>query len=140
MNSHTLFACLSLHDSVSTQIEPETAFFGAEQMIVLTVIGRLLIVLALALLGLGVYLWLSGEQITQAAGQLWFALDVGSLNFAQVIVQRHLSMPWLWDDFIVPHLLVLPAWEAILWVFIALMVLGGILSLPGRSKKHRTFR
>lgn len=109
-------------------------------MIVLTVIGRLLIVLALALLGLGVYLWLSGAEITQAAGQLWFSLDVGSLNFTQVIVQRHLSMPWLWDDYIVTHLLVLPAWEAILWVFIGLMVLGGILSFPGRSKKHRTFK
>ena len=109
-------------------------------MIVLVVIGRLLIVLALALLGLGVYLWLSGAEITHPAGQLWFTLDVNSLNFAQVVVQRHLSMPWLWDDFIVAWLLVMPAWESILWVFMTLMILGGILGLPGRARRHRTFK
>lgn len=108
-------------------------------MIVLVVIGRILIVLALALLGLGVYLWLSGAEITQAAGQLWFALHVESLNFAQVLVQRHLSMPWLWDEFIVTWLLVMPAWESILWVFMSLMILGGLLSLPGRARRQRTF-
>ena len=109
-------------------------------MIVLVVIGRILIVLALALLGLGVYLWLSGAEITQQAGQFWFALEVSRLNFAQVIVQRPLSLPWLWDDFIVAWLLVMPAWESILWVFMTLMVLGGLLSLPGRARRHRTFK
>jgi len=114
---------------------------GTKQMIVLVVIGRLLIVLALALLGLGVYLWLSGAEITQQTGQLWYNLHVASLNFSQVIVQKHLSMPFLWDDFIVPALLNQPAWESILWVFITLMILGGIMSLPGRaSRRHRTFK
>lgn len=106
-------------------------------MIVLVALGRLLIALALALFGLGVWLWLSGADIMQPAGKLWYDLHVGSLNMAQVVVQRWLNMPGLWDDFFVARLLVLPAWEAILWVFIALMVLGGALVAAARRRQRR---
>ena len=86
-------------------------------MVILTFLGRLLVVLALGVLGLGLWLWLSGADVTQQAGQLWFAMDLESLNGAQVLIQRHLHLPWLWDEGVVP-LLRRPTWEAILWLVI----------------------
>ncbi len=111
-------------------------------MVVFTLLGWIFILLALGLLALGLFLWLSGQDVTQQLGQLWFGLDSFSLNFAQVIVQRHLRLPALWDEGIVPYLLLQPAWESILWLFIGLMVLGGLLSLLGtrRRKRRSSFR
>ena len=106
-------------------------------MIVLQVFKWLFFVLAFVFLGLGIWLWLAGEDITKAAGALWYGLDVVSLNLTQVIVQRHLHLPALWDDAIVPYLLQRPAWESILWLFIGFMVAGGLLSIPGRQPKRR---
>lgn len=111
--------------------------FVAEMlMIVVRILGRLLVLIGLLVLALGLWLWLTGEDITAPAGQLWFSLDVASLNFAQVIVQRHLNLPSVWDDGIVP-LLHRPTWEAILWLFLGGMVVGGLLLLIGRSRRRR---
>ncbi|WP_425406739.1 hypothetical protein [Hwanghaeella sp.] len=106
-------------------------------MVVLRIVQWLFFLLAFVFLGLGIWLWLAGEDITKAAGALWYALDVSSLNLAQVIVQRHLHLPALWDDAIVPYLLQRPAWESILWLFIGLMVLGGLVSLIARRPRRR---
>lgn len=106
-------------------------------MVVLRIVQWLFFLLAFIFLGLGIWLWLAGEDITKAAGALWYALDVSSLNLAQVIVQRHLHLPALWDDAIVPYLLQRPAWESILWLFIGLMVLGGLVSLIARRPRRR---
>ncbi len=105
-------------------------------MAVLTFIGRVFVVLALAALALGLGLWLSGAEITRPAGELWFALDSGSLNGLQVLIQRHLRLPDLWDGGIVP-LLNRPAWEAILWLVIGGLVIGGLFLLGGRRRKPR---
>ncbi|MEQ9642017.1 MAG: hypothetical protein RIM84_18485 [Alphaproteobacteria bacterium] len=43
-----------------------------------------------------------------SAGELWFRLDVESLNLVQAVTQRYLA-PWLWDPAIVT-LLQWPAW------------------------------
>lgn len=110
-------------------------------MIVLRFLRWLFLILAFFFLGLGIWLWLAGEDITKSAGALWYSLDVSSLNLTQVIIQRHLHLPGLWDNAIVPYLLQRAAWESILWMFIGLMVLGGLLSLIGRHpRRRRTFR
>lgn len=111
-------------------------------MVVFVFLGWIFILAALCLLGLGLWLWLSGQDITQQLGQLWFGLDSFSLNLAQVVVQRHLRIPALWDDGIVPYLLLQPAWESILWVFIGLLIVGGLLTLLGsrRKKRRSSFR
>jgi len=111
-------------------------------MVVFALLGWFFILVALGLLVLGLWLWLSGQDVTQQMGQLWYSLDSGSLPLAQTIVERHLRLPSLWQDVIVPHLLTQPAWEGILWLFIGLMVLGGLLSLLGsrRKKRRSSFR
>ncbi|MBP5856260.1 hypothetical protein KAJ83_04520 [Marivibrio halodurans] len=106
-------------------------------MVVLTFLGRLLVIFALAMLGLGLWLWLSGADVTQQAGQLWYVLDRVSLNGAQVLVQRHLHLPWLWDSGILP-LLRRPAWEAVLWLVIGGLATGGLLLVISRRRARRS--
>lgn len=105
-------------------------------MFVLNYLGRFFIILALAVLGISVWLWLAGENITLPGGQLWFTLDNATLNYFQVIVQRHLSAPALWDDFVVPYLLQPPAWKGLIGSFIALMIVGGILLLITKKREN----
>lgn len=107
-------------------------------MIVVNIIGRFFIILALGLLTLGLILWLTGEDVTQPAGQLWYNLHVESLNLTQVVVQRHLRLPALWDDFILPQLLVRPAWESLILLFMAFFILGGVLASIGRTVRRRS--
>ena len=93
--------------------------------------------LGFAALALGLWLWLSGEDVTQPAGRLWTTLDFTTYNHLQVVVQRHLNLPGLWDGGILP-LLKQPAWEAVLWIFLGGMLLGGLLLFIGRARKRRT--
>ena len=89
-------------------------------------LGKVFIILALILLSIGVYLWLSGIDMQQAGGAIWFQLHRESLQFAQVGIDRHLNASWLWL-FIQNQLLTLPIWDGILRVFISFMIIGGFL-------------
>ena len=111
-------------------------------MIVLRLLGRLFLTLALALLGLGVALWLAGQEITTSAGALWYELHVPSLQYFQVVLERHLGLSGIWQDWIQNGLLQLPAWDAILRLFVWLMILAGILLFLGRdrNKPRHSFR
>ena len=106
-------------------------------MIVLRIIGRLLLILAMVMLIGGLAIWLFGADVTQATGKAWFEAHVASLNFSQVIVQRHLHLPGAWD-FIVKYLLTRPVWETIIIVFVVLLVLGGVLIRLGRPPQRRS--
>lgn len=105
-------------------------------MAVLRFLGRLFTLLALFLLGLGIYIWLDGRA-TDKAGQVWFETSQFTLNYAQVIIQRHLGLDRFWFDSVLPYLQ-RPAWEAILWAVIALLIAGGVLIFLGRSRRRRT--
>ena len=72
--------------------------------------GWLLILAALAALGneLGVALE-HGAYRPIAAGELWYRLDVSSLNLVQAITQRYLH-PVLWDP-VIAGILQWPAWS-----------------------------
>ncbi len=106
-------------------------------MIVLRITGRLFIALALIAFTAGLVVWLFGADVTELAGKAWFDADPASLNFAQVIVQRYLSIPALWDAVIVPHLLARPLWEAIIVVFVLFLVLGALLMGLGQRRRRR---
>lgn len=106
-------------------------------MIVLRIAGRFFIILAMVVLVLGLAVWLFGADVTQPTGKAWFDAHVGSLNFSQVIIQRHLHLPALWDRVVVPHLLARPVWESITIVFVVLLVLGGLLIRIGRPRLRK---
>ena len=107
-------------------------------MIVLRILGRLLIILSMIMLIRTLAVWLFGADITQPTGKAWFEAHVASLNFSHVIIQRHLQLPGLWDSVIVPNLLTRPVWEAIIIVFVVLLVLGGLFIRIGQPRQRRT--
>ncbi len=106
-------------------------------MAVLHLIRRLLILLALVLLGLGVWLWLAGYDVTLATGQIWYDLHASSLNLIQAAVQRYLH-PAIWEDAAVP-LLLRAFWEMVVGGFIVLLALAGLLSFFA-DRPERTSR
>jgi hypothetical protein len=100
-------------------------------------IGRTLawILLLLALLAAGhdglSYLK-TGSYAPTELGALWYAVDRGSLNLVQAVIERYIH-PVLWQDVIFP-LLVGPAW-LVLGGFA--VVLGILFGRGGRKKKRR---
>jgi glycosyltransferase involved in cell wall biosynthesis len=93
------------------------------------VAGWVLLFLAVAALGYEVLLaTVGGTRRVIAAGELWYALDPGSLNFAQAITQRYLH-PALWDP-ILQSVLTWPAWSLLSAPGIALVV-----ALSGRRSR-----
>lgn len=105
-------------------------------MVILRIIGRLFIALALFTMVAGITIWLRGIDIMARFGQLWYNADIASISMAQVIVQRHLRIPAFWDGVIVPYLLLRPAWEAMIILFIVFLVLGGLLVRLGRRRRR----
>jgi hypothetical protein len=72
--------------------------------------GAGLLALGLAALGYEVLLALqTGSYRMLAAGELWYALDRGSLNLVQAVIQRHVH-PALWDP-LLASILMWPAWS-----------------------------
>ena len=108
-------------------------------MIVFSIFGRLFVLLALAVLAFGIYLWLVGYDVTMQGGVLWFQIDAPSLNTLQALVQRFIN-PGLWDEVVV-DILLRPAWESLLGAVILFLLLGGVfLWVGGRSGRRRSFR
>lgn len=101
----------------------------------LKVIGQVFLVLAAAVLGAGVWLWLAGQDLLQPLGRVWFTAHAASLNLLQAVVQRYIYAD-LWDAAFVPFLL-LPAWNALAVLFLALAVIGGIFLALGRRRRRR---
>lgn len=106
-------------------------------MVVLRFIGRLFIALALVTMVAGITIWLLGIDIMATFGQVWADADINSLNLAQVVVQRHLRIPVIWDSVIVPYLLLRPTWEATITLFILFLVLGALLLRLGYRRRVR---
>ncbi len=107
------------------------------RMILFRLLGRIFLLIAFAVVALGVLGWLAGHDVTKSAGELWYLLEPGSLNVSQAIVQRYLH-PSIWEALAVP-LLVRPFWEAMVLSFIFLLVLGsGLLFLASRRRRPRS--
>jgi hypothetical protein len=92
-------------------------------------VGWVLVCLAVAALGYEVLLATAGGTWRMiAAGELWYTLDRGSLNFAQAITRRYVH-PALWDP-ILQSVLAWPAWSLLGGPGIALVV-----ALSGRRSR-----
>ena len=106
-------------------------------MIFFRQLGRIFLMIAFAVVALGVLVWLAGHDVTKSAGELWYVLEPGSLNLSQAIVQRYLH-PVIWEVLAVP-LLMRPFWEAMVLSFIFLLVVGnGIIFLIPRRRRRRS--
>ena len=106
-------------------------------MVLFKLLGRIFLLIAFAVVALGVLFWIAGHDVTKSGGELWYALEPGSLNLSQAIVQRYLH-PSIWQALAVP-LLVRPFWEAMVLSFIVLLVLGsGFVFLARRHRRPRS--
>lgn len=99
-------------------------------MIVCRLLGWLLLLAAVGVAGWDLWLWIAnGVLRLRSGGELWFQLHAASLNGFQVLVQRHLDWPALWDGWIVPIL----TWPAV----VLLLILGVLVSLLCRARRRR---
>jgi len=104
-------------------------------MVIARILGWILVAAALLVAGLALALWLGNQNFSLVAGQIWYQLDQGSLNFIQTLLQRHLH-PALWDYVLLP-LLQRPAYEAIPIAFLSPLLLGLALLVIFRRRDHR---
>ena len=100
------------------------------------VFGRLLIAVAAVIFLGGLIIWLLGGDVTASTGKLWFQAHAPSINLGQAIVQRYLYPP-LWDEFIVPQLLLRALWETLTILFMFFLVLGGLITGAARDRTRR---
>lgn len=107
-------------------------------MAIIRALGRIIMILGFAVLVIGLYSWLMGADVVRPAGFVIAEWNRPLLNAAQAGTERFLH-PVLWQDVIVP-LLLRPWWEAITIVFLALLVLGGLLAWIGRTRPNRRRR
>jgi len=101
-------------------------------------IGYVVALFGAAAACLGGVLAATGRDMTQAAGQLWYALDSTSLNTVQAVVQRYVH-PGLWDNVIVP-LLLRPAWEALTFLAVVSLTVGIALIAVARTRRRNRRR
>jgi hypothetical protein len=73
-------------------------------------IAILLLLAAVLSAGAEALQWIStGQYNTLTTGELWQAIDRGSLNFASSVIINHIA-PWVWDPVLLSTL-TLPAWS-----------------------------
>ena len=104
-------------------------------MIIGRILGWLFIAAALVVAAIALALWLEGQNFALVAGQLWYQIDVDSLNLTQVVVQRYLH-PALWDYVLLP-LLQRPAYQAIPIAFVVPFSIGVALLVIFRKRERR---
>lgn len=86
---------------------------------------------ALALLALvldGVRSIAANTLVVKSLGEVWYMLDVASLNLTQAVIQRNVH-PLLWDP-VLQWILTLPAW-------LVAGILGLLLLYLGRKRRPK---
>lgn len=86
---------------------------------------------ALALLALvldGVRSIAANALVVKSLGEVWYMLDVASLNLTQAVIQRNVH-PLLWDP-VLQWILTLPAW-------LVAGILGLLLLYLGRKRRPK---
>ena len=93
----------------------------------------ILLVLALIVAGRDGLLFLeTGTYNPATLGDIWYAIDGGSLNLTQAVIERYIA-PWLWQSAFLP-LLIGPAWA----VLGAAGLIVGMISGGGGKRRRRS--
>jgi hypothetical protein len=95
-------------------------------------IGYIFGALTLGALALdGYHVYAGGLYKPVTLGATWAAIDIGSLNLSQAVVQRYIS-PWLWDPAI-QTVLTAPAW-LVLAILAVIALANDALRRRGRDQ------
>ena len=105
---------------------------------VVVVVGVLFLLVMALVIGLGIWLVVTGTSPTAIAGQVWFELDNGSLNLLQAVTQRYIA-PFLWDPLAIT-LLNWPLWQAVPVAALIVGLIGIILLAVAWPRPRRRGR
>jgi hypothetical protein len=97
------------------------------------IISRIIALFGVGLIALIGILWVDGQNVTDSAGAIWAKMHAPSLLAFQNLVQRHLGIPGVWDDYIVPAL-EQQAWIVMVGIAAVLLVLALLLATFGRTR------
>jgi hypothetical protein len=97
------------------------------------IIGWGFILLGIMMAGLMGIMVVDGPPLTDPAGVVWLKFDGYSLGQFQVLVQRTLGLPDIWDKYVVPVLRA-PAWQGMIAVAALAFLLGIIFLFSARSR------
>ena len=106
-------------------------------MVIARIFGWLLLAGAIAVAALSFVLWLTGQDLTEVTGQVWYHLHPASLNLTQAVVQRYIH-PRLWDDVLLP-LLQWPAYRVLSLVFLGPFVVGAVFLVVFKKPEKKRF-
>jgi hypothetical protein len=97
------------------------------------ILSRVLALLGIGFIALIAILWVDGQNLTDSAGAIWAKTHAPSLIAFQNLVQRHLGIPSVWDNYIVPGL-EQQAWMVMVGIALVLLVLALLLATFGRDR------
>ena len=91
----------------------------------------------LCVAGIAAWLTVQGQDLSAAAGQVWYQTHAGSLNLIQAVVERYVSQT-LWDEALFPALL-WPTWVLLAGLALVFLSAFGLirLNMRGRAGKRR---
>ena len=97
------------------------------------ILSRILALFGIGFIALIAILWVDGQDLTNSAGAIWAKTHAPSLLNFQNLVQRHLHIPSVWDNYIVPTL-EQQAWMVMVGTALVLLALALLLATFGRKR------
>ena len=102
---------------------------------IIQILGWAFVLLGIMTAGMMGIMAVGGPPLSDPAGVVWSNVHGYSLGQFQVLVQRTLGLPDLWDNYLVPVLLA-PAWQAMSGIVAVSFILGLLLLLSARSQRR----
>jgi hypothetical protein len=102
---------------------------------IIQIFGWAFVLLGIMTAGMMGIMAVGGPPLTDPAGALWINLHGYSLGQFQVLVQRTLGLPDLWDGYLVP-VLKAPAWQSMSAIVTVSFILGVLFLFGARSKRR----
>ena len=97
------------------------------------ILSRILALFAIGLIAMIAILWVDGQNLTDSGGAIWSKTHAPSLLAFQNLVQRHLGLPSVWDNYVV-WILERQAWMVMVGTAVVLLVLALLLATFGRER------
>jgi hypothetical protein len=99
----------------------------------LRILSRVFAVIGIGIIAMISIIWVDGQDLTDPGGAVWAKTHAPSLLNFQTLVQRHMKLPSLWDDYIIPFL-EWPAWLDMVAIGVVALLLALLFAVLGYKK------
>lgn len=99
------------------------------------IIGGAFVLLGVLTVGMLGIMLVDGPPLVTPAGEVWIKADPYSLGQFQVLVQRTLGMPDMWDNYVVP-VLTAPVWQGMSGIAAVAFLVGMLFMLSARRQRR----